>query len=70
MNGFQTLGRFPGGHNHERRFKSGLHERVVGGFGVLATDVGVGDDGAALAEFEARAFRSEFANQAGPILMS
>ena len=63
LNGFQTFGRFARRNHNQRRRKACRGEGIESRFGKPSADVGVGDDGATRAEFQARTFAAELVNQ-------
>ena len=63
LNGFQTFGRFTRRNHNQRRRKACRGEGIESRLGKPSADVGVGDDGAPRAEFQARAFAAELVNQ-------
>src|ERR1035437_1844158 len=63
LNRLEAFSRFTSGHDDKHRVKSGLDERFIRRPGKASADVGVSDDGAALAEFEPRTFFAETRQQ-------
>ncbi len=64
LKAFQTFCFFTGRNSNERRFKSGPDQRFVNRLGKFLTNVCVRDDGAAISEFQARAFDAELLQKA------
>ena len=65
LNRFEALDGFAGGHNDKDRMETGFGEGAFGGVAESGGDVGIGNNGAILAEFESRSFGAQTGEQAG-----
>ena len=64
LDAFETFRIFAGGNGDERRKKSIFRKRIKNYFGKKLSGVFVSDDGAAIPEFQARAFAAQFLQKA------